>query len=113
MSKLFANPFSKLIGDKILLKKFKHYIATAVDMQAGNIRYDFAERLNKSKVKFIWVMLDKISNTIEGIENAIKKLAKKDKGESGIKEREKKLMELKNKNQQIESIYKKHCSGFR
>lgn len=42
VSQLFANPFSKLIGDKILLKKFKHYIATAVDMQAGNLRYDFA-----------------------------------------------------------------------
>lgn len=86
----------KIIGDKVLLKNFKNYISSVVDMQAGNVRYDFAERLNKSKIKFKWEMLDKINASLDGIENAIKKgLESKDKSETEIKEREMELASLK------------------
>lgn len=88
----------KIIGDKILLKNFKSYITSAVDMQAGNLRYDFAERLNKSKIKFKWEMVDKISATIDGIEKAIKKgLESKNKSEVEINKRETELISIREK----------------
>lgn len=98
LSTTFTMMLPKFIGDKVLLNKLKNYLVTAVDMQSGNIRYDFAERLNKSKVRFKWEMFDKISSAVEGIENAIKKgIDKKDKSELEIKAREEVLLDLKSK----------------
>jgi len=98
LSTTFTMMLPKFIGDKVLLNKLKNYLVTAVDMQSGNIRYDFAERLNKSKVRFKWEMFDKISSAVEGIENAIKKgIDKKDKSELDIKAREEVLLDLKSK----------------
>jgi predicted GTPase len=98
LSTTFTMMLPKFIGDKVLLNKLKNYLVTAVDMQSGNIRYDFAERLNKSKVRFKWEMFDKISSAVEGIENAIKKgIDKKDKSELEIRAREEVLLDLKSK----------------
>ncbi len=44
------------------------------------MRYNFAERLDKSKLEFRWEMLQKIEATIEGIETAIKRAWNRDRG---------------------------------
>jgi len=104
LSKSITLSLPKIIGDKILLKNFKNYIVNVVDMQAGNLRYDFAERLNKSKIKFKWKMVDRIDASIDGIEKAIKKgLECKDKSELEINKREKELNVLKEKIREYKS----------
>ncbi len=104
LSKGITLSLPKIIGDKILLKSFKTYIVNVVDMQAGNLRYDFAERLNKSKIKFKWEMIDKINLTIDGIEKAIKKgLESKNKSEAEINKGEKELIAIKEKIQEYKS----------
>lgn len=78
----------KFIGDRIVLKKMREYLAQVVDIQAGRVRYDFAERVEKSKLDFRWDMLQRIETTIEGIETAIKKgMEQRNKGEKEVEER--------------------------
>ncbi len=78
----------KFIGEKIILKKMKEYMLQVIDVQSGRVRYDFAERLDKSKLDFRWEMLQKIDATIEGIETAIKKgMDKREMGEKEVEER--------------------------
>jgi GTP-binding protein EngB required for normal cell division len=78
----------KFIGEKIILKKMKEYMLQVIDVQSGRVRYDFAERLDKSKLDFRWEMLQKIDATIEGIETAIKKgMSKREMGEKEVEER--------------------------
>lgn len=114
LSKSIILSLPKIIGDKILLKNFKNYIITVVDMQAGNLRYDFAERLNKSKIKFKWEMVDKINASIDGIEKAIKKgLESKDKSEEEINNRERELSILKEKISEFKIEVTKIGSGVR
>jgi len=42
-------------------------------MKSGRVRYDFAERLEKSKEEFKFEMFQKTESTVEGIEAAIQK----------------------------------------
>lgn len=82
----------KFIGEKIILKKMREYLHQVVDVQSGRVRYDFAERLDKSKLDFRWEMLQRIEATIEGIETAIKKgMAERNKGAEEVEERKKVL----------------------
>ena len=53
--------------------KQKEQMLELIDMQAGRIRYDFVERLNKSKLEFRRQMLQKLEATVEGIAGAIEK----------------------------------------
>lgn len=85
----------KFIGDRIIMKKMKEYLLQVVDVQSGRVRYDFAERLDKSKLDFRWEMLQKIDATIEGIESAIKKgMNQRSRGEKEVEERKQILMEM-------------------
>ncbi|MFN3739482.1 MAG: dynamin family protein [Thermodesulfovibrionales bacterium] len=85
----------KFIGEKIILKKMREYLHQVVDIQSGRIRYDFAERLDKSKLDFRWEMLQRIEATIEGIETAIKKgIEKRERGEEEVEERKKNLNKI-------------------
>lgn len=78
----------KFIGDRIILKKMKEYMLQVVDVQSGRVRYDFAERLDKSKLEFRWEMLQKIDATIEGISTAIQKgMNQRSRGEKEVEER--------------------------
>lgn len=81
----FALP--KFIGDRIILKKMREYMLEVIDMQSGRVRYDFAERLDKSKLDFRWEMLQRIEATIEGISTAIEKgMSQRSKGEKEVEE---------------------------
>lgn len=85
----------KFIGDRIILKKMKEYLLQVIDVQSGRVRYDFAERMDKSKLEFRWEMLQKIEATIEGIESAIKKgMEQRSRGEREVEERKAQLMEV-------------------
>jgi GTPase SAR1 family protein len=88
----------KFIGERIILKKMKEYLLQVIDVQSGRLRYDFAERLDKSKIDFRWEMLQKIDATIEGIETAIKKgMSKREMGEKEVEERKKIIHETMEK----------------
>jgi GTPase Era involved in 16S rRNA processing len=90
----FTLSLPKFIGDKIILKKIKEYLFEMIDMQGGRVRYDFAERLDKSKLDFRWQMLQRIEATLEGISTAIKKgMSQKSKGEKAVEERKAVLLE--------------------
>jgi len=92
----FALP--KFIGEKIILKKLKEYMLQVIDVQSGRVRYDFAERLDRSKLDFRWEMLQKIDATIEGIETAIKKgMSKREMGEKEVEERKRIIHETMQK----------------
>lgn len=71
---IFALP--KFLGDSLILKEAVKYGHDIADTQAGRVRYDFAQRLDKSMRNFKVAMLGRIDATLEGIETAIKKGAK-------------------------------------
>ncbi len=105
----------KFIGDRIILKKMKEYLHQVVDVQAGRVRYDFAERLDKSKLDFRWEMLQKIEETIEGIETAIKKgIEKRNMGEKEVEERKSVIIRMMQKINEIgdKLIYIKEQAGI-
>ncbi|NOZ69447.1 MAG: dynamin [Deferribacteres bacterium] len=82
------------ITNKIILKNAKKFLLEMIDKQGGRSRFDFTERLGKSKYAFRWDMLQKIEATIEGIASAIEKgLNQKSKGESEVQERKQELSE--------------------
>ncbi|HDO25743.1 MAG TPA: dynamin, partial [Nitrospirae bacterium] len=77
----FALP--RFISNRIVLKNAREFMLEMIDKQGGRLRFDFAGRLDKSKYKFRWEMLQKIEATIEGISSAINKgLTEKSKGET-------------------------------
>lgn len=85
----------KFIGDRIIMKKMKEYLLQVIDIQSGRVRYDFAERLDKSKLEFRWEMLQKIDATIEGISTAIEKgMNQRSRGEKEVKERKQVLLKM-------------------
>ncbi len=82
------------ITNKIILKNAKKFMLEMIDKQGGRSRFDFTERLGKSKYAFRWEMLQKIEATVEGIASAIEKgLTQKSKGENEIQERKQVLAE--------------------
>jgi GTPase SAR1 family protein len=90
----FTLSLPKFVGDKIILKKMKEFMLEMIDTQGGRVRYDFAERLDKSKLDFRWEMLQRIEATIKGISSAIDKgLSQKSKGEKAVEERKTVLLE--------------------
>lgn len=105
----FTLALPRFIGGAIILKKIREYMHEMIDQQGCRIRFDFAERLEKSKLDFRWEMLQRIEATIEGISTAIKKgMSQGAKGEKEVEERRqlllettKKLSELKDKLMEI------------
>jgi len=63
----------KFIGDNLVLKTTLKYAEDLTDTQAGRLRYDFTQRLEKSMNNFRKLMLKRIDTTLEGIEEAVKK----------------------------------------
>lgn len=105
LSKSLTLSLPKFVGDKIILKKMKEYLHEMIDTQSGRVRFDFAERLDKSKLDFRWEMFERIEATIEGISKAIEKgLSQKSKGEKAVEEqkfflyeKQKRMNEIKEK----------------
>lgn len=98
----FTLSLPKFIGDKIILKKMKEYMLEMIDMQGGRVRFDFVERLDKSKLDFRWEMYKRIQATIEGISTAIEKgMSQKSKGEKAVEERKAVLLETEHRMNQI------------
>lgn len=94
----FALALPKFISNTIIFKKICEYMHEMIDRQGGRIRYDFAERLDKSKLDFRWEMLQRIEATIEGISTAIKKgMNQRTKGEEKVEERKSYLLDLSQK----------------
>lgn len=76
----FALP--RFIGERIIIRKMKEFLLQVIDMQSGRVRFDFAERLDRSRLDFRWEMLRRIEATIEGIGAAIEKgMSQRSKGE--------------------------------
>jgi GTPase SAR1 family protein len=90
----FTLSLPKFIGDKIILKKMKEFMFEMIDTQGGRVRFDFTERLDKSKLDFRWEMFERIQATIEGISNAIEKgMSQKLKGEEAVEEQKAFILE--------------------
>ncbi len=69
----FVLALPKFLGDSLILKEAVKYGYEMADTQAGRVRYDFAQRLDKSMRNFRIAMLGRIDATLESIETAIKK----------------------------------------
>jgi Dynamin family len=70
-SLLLALP--KLLGDSLVLREGVKYGRELADTQAGRVRYNFAQRLDKSMRDFKAAMLERLDATLAGIEAAVKK----------------------------------------
>ena len=66
---VFALP--RALGARLVLRRARHYAVERTDMQAGRIRYDFAQRLQESVREFRTAVLDRLEQTLEGIETAV------------------------------------------
>lgn len=105
LSKSLTLSLPKFVGDKIILKKMKEYLREMIDTQSGRVRFDFAERLDKSKLDFRWEMYERIEATIKGISSAIEKgMSQKSRGEKAIEERKAVLLETEQKMNKIKDI---------
>lgn len=105
LSKSLTLSLPKFVGDKIILKKMKEYLREMIDTQSGRVRFDFAERLDKSKLDFRWEMYERIEATIKGISSAIEKgMSQKSRGEKVIEERKAVLLETEQKMNKIKDI---------
>ncbi len=69
--KLKAYLFGK--ANRMILRKRKRHMLEAIEMQAGRMRHDFAERLNRSRQKFRHEMVGNMRATLEGISTALEK----------------------------------------
>jgi GTP-binding protein EngB required for normal cell division len=69
VSLLHALP--KFLGDGLVLKEALKYGRELADTQAGRVRYDFAQRLDKSMRTFKLAMLARIDATLAGISAAV------------------------------------------
>ncbi len=70
-SLLLALP--KVLGDSLLLRQGVKYGRELADTQAGRVRYNFAQRLDKSMRDYKSAMLERLDATLSSIEAAVKK----------------------------------------
>ncbi len=61
----------KFISNAIVKRSMKNYMLEMIERQAGRIRWDFVERLQKSRLEFRWQMLQRIEETSKGIKDAV------------------------------------------
>jgi septin family protein len=83
----------KFISNRIVYKNMKKYLLEMIERQSGRIRWDFVDRLQKSRLEFRWQMLGRIDETIKGIREAIHR---------GIEYRRKSQKELIRRQKEIE-----------
>ena len=73
MTTSLLHALPKFLGDALILRAAQNYGRELTGTQAGRVRYDFAQRLDKSMRDFKLAMLERIDTTLEGIETAVKK----------------------------------------
>ncbi|HUW00397.1 MAG TPA: dynamin family protein [Gallionella sp.] len=73
MTTSLLHALPKFLGDALILKAAQNYGRELADTQAGRVRYDFAQRLDKSMRDFKVAMLERLDATLEGIATAVKK----------------------------------------
>jgi GTP-binding protein EngB required for normal cell division len=73
MSTSLLHALPKFLGDALILKSAQRYGRELTDTQSGRVRYDFAQRLDKSMRDFKVAMLERIDATLDGIATAVKK----------------------------------------
>jgi GTPase SAR1 family protein len=108
LPRLVGNRFEKIkaflfrMGRERILTKRKQQMLESVEMQSGRMRYDFLERLDRSKTRFVKEMTRKMDATIENIGAAVEKgLELRARGE---KEAEERRSELASKWSRLEEI---------
>ena len=82
----------RFISNRIVYKNMRKYLLEMIERQSGRIRWDFVDRLQKSRLEFRWQMLGRIDETIKGIREAI---------ERGIEYRQKSQEELTRRQDEI------------
>ena len=73
MTTSLLHALPKFLGDALILKAVQDYGRELTDTQSGRVRYDFAQRLDKSMRDFKTAMLARIDVTLEGIKTAVEK----------------------------------------
>jgi len=73
MTTSLLHALPKFLGDALILRAAQNYGRELTGTQAGRVRYDFAQRLDKSMRDFKLAMLERIDTTLEGIETGVKK----------------------------------------
>jgi hypothetical protein len=81
-------------ANRIIFGKIKQYMFETIDIQSGRLRYDFVERLNKSKITFRDAILQKMETAIAGVSAAIEKgIELRSRGEHQVATRQAVLVE--------------------
>ncbi len=83
----------RFLSNKIIYKNMKNYLLEMIERQSGRIRWDFVDRLQKSRLEFRWQMLGRIDETIKGIKEAIEK---------GMEYQRQSKVELKRRQKEVE-----------
>jgi hypothetical protein len=79
LPKYIGNRFKKIKeyilskANRMIFGKIKQYMFETIDIQSGRLRYDFVERLNKSKIAFRNAILQKMETAITDVSAAIEK----------------------------------------
>ncbi len=73
MTTSFLHALPKFLGDRLILKDARKYARELADTQAGRVRYDFAQRLDKSMCAFEKGMCERLTVTLTHIESAVNK----------------------------------------
>jgi GTPase SAR1 family protein len=79
----------RFISNRIVTRAMRRYLHEMIEQQAGRIRWDFLNRLQKSRLEFRWQMLGKIDETARGIREAVRKgVEDRTRGEETARQRE-------------------------
>lgn len=78
----------RFVSHPIIIRSMRRYLTAMIEQQSGRIRWDFVERLQKSKLKVRWVMFGRIDDTVQGIREAVKRgMAQREKGKREAEQR--------------------------
>ncbi len=82
------------LSRRLVFNSMKGYLTEMIDRQAGRIRWDFVERLQKCRLDFRWEMSNRIDEVIKRIKDAIESgMARKGSKAKEIEEAKKLLIE--------------------
>ncbi len=92
------------LSRRLVFNSMKTHLTEMIDRQAGRIRWDFVERLQKCRLDFRWEMSNRIDEVIKRIKDAIESgMARKGSEEKGIEETKKLLIEKVNRLKEIKA----------
>jgi len=76
-------------ANRAILRKRKRHMLEAIEMQAGRMRHDFIERLQKSRHKFHHEMVETMDATLEGISTALERgMEQRAQGQAELQQRQ-------------------------